>query len=238
VPPAPALKPIPENAVTIPLAKPDLDALAKGDWTFTQILEGRMSVRDYGTSPLSVMELGEFLYRSARVRRTETYDIDTSAGKVPMDFAYRPYPGGGGLHELEVYCLVQSCEGLDAGLYHYAPLEHALIKVADMTLEVELLAESAAVSASKPVGSVQVVILLASRFRRIAWKYETMAYALTLKNVGVVYQTMYLVATAMGLAPCALGAGNADLFAAAIGSDYFSETSVGEFLLGSLPERP
>lgn len=60
-----------------------------------------------------------------------------------------------------------------------------------------------------------------------------MAYATTLKNVGVLYQTMYLVATAMGLAPCALGGGDSDRFAAAVGSDYYTETSVGEFLLGS-----
>jgi hypothetical protein len=42
-----------------------------------------------------------------------------------------------------------------------------------------------------------------------------------------------LVATAMGLAPCALGGGDADRFAAAVGSDYFAESSAGEFILGS-----
>jgi len=42
-----------------------------------------------------------------------------------------------------------------------------------------------------------------------------------------------LAATAMGLAPCALGAGNSDLFAWASGIDYYAEGSVGEFLLGS-----
>ena len=38
-----------------------------------------------------------------------------------------------------------------------------------------------------------------------------------LKHVGVVYQTWYLVATAMGLAPCALGGGDAELFGEAAG---------------------
>ena len=47
---------------------------------------------------------------------------------------------------------------------------------------------------------------------------------------------MYLVATAMGLAPCALGGGNAALFAEAIGTDYCAESSVGEFVLGSAQE--
>ena len=56
---------------------------------------------------------------------------------------------------------------------------------------------------------------------------------LTRKNVGVLYQTMYLVTAAMGLAPCGLGAGNSALFARAAGTDYFAESSVGELLLGS-----
>jgi oxazoline/thiazoline dehydrogenase len=84
-------------------------------------------------------------------------------------------------------------------------------------------------------GTPQVLIILAARFQRVTWKYSAMAYATVLKNVGVLYQTMYLVATAMGLAPCALGGGDSDIFAAATGGDYYAETSVGEFLLGSKP---
>jgi len=40
------------------------------------------------------------------------------------------------------------------------------------------------------------------------------------------------VATAMNLAPCALGCGDSDLFARAAETDYLVESSVGEFLLG------
>jgi hypothetical protein len=46
---------------------------------------------------------------------------------------------------------------------------------------------------------------------------------------------MYLVATAMKLAPCAIGCGDSDLFTRAAGTQYVEETSVGEFLLGSRP---
>jgi len=44
---------------------------------------------------------------------------------------------------------------------------------------------------------------------------------------------MYLVATAMDLAPCGIGCGDSDLFSRAAGTSYYDETSVGEFLLGS-----
>jgi SagB-type dehydrogenase family enzyme len=70
-----------------------------------------------------------------------------------------------------------------------------------------------------------------------SWKYESVAYSVLLKNEGALYQTMYLVATAMGLAPCALGGGDSDLFARAAGLDYYAETSVREFLLGSKKSR-
>ena len=46
----------------------------------------------------------------------------------------------------------------------------------------------------------QVLLTVASRFARISWKYEGMAYATTLRNVGAFYQTLWLVATAMGIA--------------------------------------
>jgi hypothetical protein len=46
---------------------------------------------------------------------------------------------------------------------------------------------------------------------------------------------VYLTATAMGLAPCAIGTGDAALMARILDTDYAAESSVGEFLLGSSP---
>ena len=41
----------------------------------------------------------------------------------------------------------------------------------------------------------------------------------------------------MKLAPCGIGGGNSDLlFNKAVGCDYYAETSVGEFALGSQPQ--
>jgi SagB-type dehydrogenase family enzyme len=59
-----------------------------------------------------------------------------------------------------------------------------------------------------------------------------MSYAAQLKNVGVIYQTLYLVATAMNIGACGLGTGNADRFARLTGLPYLEEGSIGEFMLG------
>lgn len=79
----------------------------------------------------------------------------------------------------------------------------------------------------------QILVTIASRFQRVAWKYAGMAYATQLKNAGVLIQTMYLVATAMGLAPCALGLGNAERFCRLTGTDHLHEGSIAEFMIGT-----
>jgi len=98
------------------------------------------------------------------------------------------------------------------------------------------LLEQAALATTGAPPRLQVLLIVTARFQRLSWKYESIAYATVLKDVGVLYQTMYLVATAMGLAPCAVGGGNADLAARILGLDYLAESSVGEFLLGSRGE--
>ena len=94
------------------------------------------------------------------------------------------------------------------------------------------MAQSTAQMSAPP----QILIVIASRFGRLQWKYESLSYALTLKHVGVLQHQMYLIATAMQLAPCALGGGDSDVFATATRLNYYEESSVGEFLLGTLPE--
>ena len=60
-----------------------------------------------------------------------------------------------------------------------------------------------------------------------------MSYATQLKNVGSIYQTMYLVATSMNIGACGLGIGNSDRFNKITGLPYMEEGTIGEFMLGS-----
>ena len=230
--PLPALKP-PMAEEALELYRPDLERLQRDDPPFARVQETRRSVREYADWPITAGELGEFLYRVARVRERRDAEVATPERPVHMDFAPRPYPSGGTLYELELYLVASICEGLVPGLYHYDPLRHALEHLSGRTGDVGRLLEDASLASGIAVERVQILFVIAARFARVAWKYSAMAYALVLKNVGVLYQTMYLAATAMNLAPCGLGCGNADLFARAAGTNYYAETSVGEFLLGS-----
>jgi SagB-type dehydrogenase family enzyme len=228
----PALKPAMAGEF-VELHRPDLDRLRREDLPYAQVQETRCSVREFGDPPINATQLGEFLFRVGRVKELSELDVATPNGPLRMGFALRPYPGGGALYELELYPVVNHCADLASGMYHYDPLNHRLERLAGKTPEVEVLLQAANAATTIPVEHIQVLIVVAARFQRMAWKYNTLAYAATLKHVGVLYQTMYLAATAMGLAPCAIGCGDADTFARAAGTDYYTESSVGEFLIGS-----
>lgn len=221
--PPPAIKRIAaEDAIA--LYRPDIDSLTEEDFPFTLVLEERQSSREYADKPITGRQTGEFLFRSARVKQVMHREY--------QDLTDRPYPGAGAVYELEIYLNIGVCDGIDPGLYHYCPHGHLLERICGRTRDVDYLLKEGR-SAAGINQLPQILITIAARFQRMSWKYESMAYSAILKNVGSLYQTMYLVATAMDLAPCALGGGNSDVFARAAGLDYYTETSVGEFLIGS-----
>jgi len=235
--PPPIVKPF-EFDETIELYRPDLAALEKSDPPLAQVVEHRRSIRQYAAEPIGIEQLGEFLYRVARIREVFPVAFDTPWGRLEMEASSRPYPASGGLFPLEFYVVVRACRGLAAGVYHYDPMGHRLGRVRETTAEVNRLLDESAAALAEPAETMQVLLVLTARFDRVMWKYSGFAYALILKDVGIVFQNMYLAATAMNLAPCAIGTGNSDRFTRILGNDYYAETSVGEFTLGSMPFDP
>jgi SagB-type dehydrogenase family enzyme len=235
--PPPAVKFL-TGQVCVQLERPDLPSLEERDPPFAWVTERRASIRDYSDEPITRKQLGEFLFRTARVKDLKTVRLPMLEPCIELELASRPYPSGGALCELEVYAVIQKCTGIAPGFYHYNPVHHHLIEVCSGRSEMERLLNYAALCAGMPVKRLQILFIYSARFQRITWKYSGLAYSLVMKHVGILQHTMYLAATAMGLAPCALGAGDSDEFANAIGSHYYTETSVGEFLLGSVCRSP
>src|SRR5262249_12219221 len=95
----------------ISLPTPDLVQLRRSDPPFAEVVESRRSIRAHGDPPISLVQLGEFFWRTCRggeLRR----DADQELGQ-------RPHPNAGALYELEFYLIVTRADGLDAGAYHY-----------------------------------------------------------------------------------------------------------------------
>ncbi len=231
----PAVKP-PMAAETLDLVRPDRKTIEASDPPLARVMEQRRSLREYAEQPLSAAQLGELLYRTVAVREYRAYDALTPAGTMGVEVTVRPYPSGGALYPLEVYPVIQACTGLEAGLYHYDAAQHRLARLSPLTPEAQELLARAAAATTIPASAMQVLLVFTARFERVAWKYSGIGYALILKDLGGLFQNLYLAATAMGLAPCAIGGGDADLFARATGLDYYAEGSVGEFAVGSKKE--
>ncbi|MCA2306390.1 SagB family peptide dehydrogenase [Mycobacterium intracellulare] len=211
----------------IALLTPDLVAKRMQDPTLTAVLEDRVSTRTFDDAcPITSEQLAELLYRTARTRRTQL----VGDGE---ELVSRPYPSGGSLYELELYPLVRNVAGLEPGMYHYDSFDHVLRPVAgaDSKAVSQLLKPAAATltGGAEP----QVLVVMAARCGRIMWTYEQIAYAAILKDVGVLMQTIYLAATAMGLGACAQGFGDTAAFVAATGVDELQECSVGSIIVGS-----
>jgi SagB-type dehydrogenase family enzyme len=219
---------------SIPLPCPDMRRLRESDPPLAQVMETRCSLREHGNSPITLGQLGEFLYRVGRIRAVRT--MDERSGRY-YESSSRTYPSGGAVYDIELYVTVRACAGLEPGIYHYDALRHRLTLVSERLEAVRRILLGAYVG-SGGVSAPQTVITLASRFTRVSWKYEAIAYSLTLKNAGVLYEAMYLAATAMQLAGCGLGSGDSSLFSQVTGLDPLIESSVGEFMLGAPPDVP
>lgn len=229
--PEPAVRPV-SGGATIPLPRPGWEEVLSVDPPLIVAVEGRRSTRHYTGDPVTLRELGELLYRTARVRSLLLHD-----GADEPAASNRPYPSGGASYELEIYITTAGGQDLPGGVYHYNPLDHRLEVVnTDMAVVAELLRN--AKTAANASGTDPVLLTLTARFRRVSWKYTGLTYALMLKHVGVLTQSLYLVATAMGLSACALGAGNIDTSARAFGTDWRTESSLGELLVGRADPAP
>ena len=209
---------------------------------FFQVIEKRKTIRTYNNQPINSEALGHLLWHSMHTRE----EICCDPG-LPRSYEglLRPVASAGGLHSIELYLCIKQCIGIPPGFYHYDSFEHALGKLSDLNQACEnmlTLAVNTTCRApqapSVSAGEAQqpdLLIVMASRYQRNASLHSGtgLAYALILKDAGSIYQQLYLVATALGLAPCGLSFGSSELFEQASGISSKTECSVGEFMIGN-----
>ncbi len=193
-----------------------------------KLLRERHSTRSFDDQrPITLAELSQFLDGTARVLSRSNAKLDLDEGGHTV----RPYPSAGAAYELELYLAVNLCEGLARGFYHYDAGAHVLAPIGVPGNELEALLARSEYAMGAPAAP-QILITIAARFGRVSWKYSSIAYALILKDVGILVQTLYLMATDMGLGGCAVGIANIDLFAKMTGVEFHVEGPVGQFAIG------
>lgn len=199
--------------------------------TLNDCLAQRQSTRHF--DGLDLHKLGLLLYRCLRIRGTRPYEVQNAAGDTEeIELLSAPYPSGGGMYELHFYLTIYDCDGLEPGFYHYNAFDHSLSLLQRRNNNTDAMmwyARACMGSETFP----PAVITFSADFERMFWKYEHMAYAAILKNVGVIFQTLYLVATDLDLGACAIGNGNIEVLKHLTGKPLLQESSVGEFILGN-----
>ncbi len=210
-----------------PPAGPQIPCLASRDVKTTQ----PHSQRDFGKQPLDFDRLCTFLYEVGRLTeiRKSGFTLESRHFKWPTHV--RPWPNGGGMYELELYVQAIRCKQLDPALYYYDPGKHSLVKTRTdpQHSSSTILDACGAMNITNPP---QALVVIGASFPRVMWKYSGSAYALILKNAGVLISEMYHTAARQGLKGCAIGAGDSMEFARNAGFHWSTFTSVGEFALG------
>jgi SagB-type dehydrogenase family enzyme len=225
-PPEPLFVPRTRGAL-VRLTRPGRETIRRSR-SFWEILETRTSTREFAPAGLSLRSLGALLYFSARSRHVAR---DDELG----DTDHRNYPSGGGRYPLEIHVVVppNACAGLRAAVYHYRPKEHALERTAGFGAHAQKFLARARAS-SPPLAAERgwLLLVISARIARTSWKYDSIAYATILKEVGCLLQTLYLTAGALGLGACALGNGPVDLLPRVTGVNALLEPQVGEIVIG------
>jgi SagB-type dehydrogenase family enzyme len=212
----------------IPLSRPDTTALTASGVSLTELLEADHACPVSLAEELSVEQIGELLYRSARIRSVGPACLPAGAA---YQVSQRPYFNTGCLYELELYLCAHRCTGLAPATYHYDPGEHALTVVSDAQDEVRSLLDLAMVAASLQ-DRPPAMICVTTRIARVSWLFGDSAYAMSLLHFGALQQTLYLCAKAMGLAVHAVPLDTADQVDWALRLPWPAEVGIGECVLG------
>ncbi|UVS79991.1 MULTISPECIES: SagB family peptide dehydrogenase [Actinokineospora] len=226
--PPPAVVKTPRTGPRYPLRRPSAEDLAASDPPLLDVVENtRLCQEMHG--PVSADQIGELLFRAARVRSVSP----ASAGRDHMyEVSDRPYLSINGLYELEIYLCVNESSGLPRGIFHYHPQDHALTLVSDAENAMVEVLENAMVG----TGAAQwppAMITITARVARSSWMYGGIAYSLTLTHVGALQQMLCISATAMGLAACVPAIDPGDAIDTALGLEWPAEVGVGEFVFGN-----
>ena len=160
------------------------------------LLRDRYSVRTYSEKKMSLKELSNILHYSGGIKayRSNAYNID----RFPVNYS----PSAGGLMSMNLYVVVSEVEGLDAGVYYYAPQEDALVQLFKGRPEVEL----ADVYVTGFPQYAPVNVIMTGDIRRFFWKYDYRGYRLMNVDCGIMAENLTLTALEQGLGSCMLAA--------------------------------
>ena len=161
------------------------------DIQFWNVILNRQSTRKFRNEPITLSDLSSLLFGM------------TGLTRIFPQYAFRTVPSAGGLYPIEVYPTINNVENLEKGIYHYNISKHhlELLKEGDFRTEIAKGCLDQQIAFNSAVNFVWTVIIERSR-----WKYLQRCYRYIYMDAGHIGQNFYLVAEALGLGACTIGA--------------------------------
>ena len=152
-----------------------------------------------GDRQLDLNSLAQLLHYSAGLVRRSNLP---SAGEVH----YRAAASAGALYPIEIYVVCGDLPGLDAGVYHFAPDQNALIQLRRGDFRGNL---TEAAAQEESVSHAPATVVCTAVFWRSAWKYRTRGYRYCFWDNGTVLSNLLAVSHSLAL-PAGVVAGFVD----------------------------
>ena len=203
VAPPPVVRTHAEGAEGIELPSPERVGIDPLD--FGGLVTRRTSLRRYAAAPLSMEELSFLLWCTQGVK---------SYGEM---HTLRTVPSAGARHAFETVVLANRVDGLEPGLYGYAPLRHRLVGL-DLDPDVGGKVAEACHKQGFVKDCAATFLWVAIPYR-MSWRYGERGYRYLHLDAGHVCQNLYLAAEAIGGGACAVAAFDDDVLNALVGVD-------------------
>src|SRR5271169_1477020 len=146
------------------------------------------SVRDQTNAAPDLSAIAQLLYLSAGITRQRKY----SGGEI----YFRAAACTGALYEVELYLVCGDLDGLQAGVYHFAPAEFGLRRLRAGDLR-SVLVE--ATGGEPAIAHAPLTIVCTCTYWRNAWKYQARTYRHFGWDNGTLLANLLAVATALGM---------------------------------------
>ena len=140
-----------------------------------------------GGGALDLKTLAQLLFLSAGVIRKANVP---SAGEVH----YRAAASAGALYPIETYVVCRDIPGIEAGVYHFAPLEFSLSLLRRGDFRAELASAS---GGDESIAHAPVSFVYSSVFWRSAWKYRIRGYRYCFWDNGTILANMLAVSRSL-----------------------------------------
>lgn len=212
MPPPPLQKPAPQGALRVPL--PDPKTIAVPHVSVAEAVAARRSHRRFTPDPLSLEELTFLLWATQGVQRIIRDGVAS----------LRTVPSAGARHPFETYLLVNRVTGLEAGLFRYLPLEHALVFLRADPAFPAMIVEGCL--GQEFVAQAAVVFIWTAIPYRTEWRYSTFSHKVIAIDAGHLCQNLYLACGAIGAGTCAIGAYHQERMDALLGVDGEEEFTI------------